>query len=208
MAARRSHFLRRGFGGEGGGSGFPGSGAGVSVGAGSSGGHPFTMPAMFRDGCLGPQTGTAGKKMMDNVRRLRLRCSPKRKVLGMSLLIAIVDDEREVCDLLRILFESRGYKTVVAHNGVEGLALVRTRRPAAVLLDLKMPGMNGLELVQALKKDPELKAIPAVLMSAITRESGISDTEWARSAGADGYLAKPFDPMRMLDVVEELLRRR
>lgn len=119
--------------------------------------------------------------------------------------IAIVDDEREVCDLLRILFDARGYRTLLAHDGDSGLALVLAERPDIVLMDIKMPGVNGFELLKTLRKLPETERLPVVLISAVTAGSGLSDEEWQRSTGADAYLTKPFEPNALLAIVERLL---
>jgi CheY-like chemotaxis protein len=122
--------------------------------------------------------------------------------------IAVIDDERGICDLLRIMFDSRGWRTLAAHDGRAGIDLVRREQPAVVLSDLKMPGLNGFELIQELRRDPATAGIPIVLLSAITQDSGKSDEEWAKSAGADAYVTKPFSPEAVLQLVEGLLAKR
>ncbi len=116
----------------------------------------------------------------------------------------IIDDEREVCDLLRLLFESRGRRCLVAHDGRQGLELVRDHQPAAVFLDVAMPVMNGYEVLNILKSDQATKHIPVLVMTALTRNSDLSRDEWARSIGADAFLNKPFEIDDLLASVEGL----
>lgn len=116
----------------------------------------------------------------------------------------IIDDEREVCDLLRLLFESRGRRCLVAHDGRQGLELVREHRPAAVFLDVAMPVMNGYEVLNILKSDEATKDIPVLVMTALTTNSDLSRDEWSKSIGADAFLNKPFDIDELIASVEDL----
>jgi CheY-like chemotaxis protein len=122
----------------------------------------------------------------------------------MPLTFCIIDDEREVCDVLRLYFEARGHRCVVAHDGPTGIELIRRQKPAAVFLDLQMPKMNGYEVLQKLRAAEETKSIPVMLMTALTKESERSDTDWAKAAGADAFLSKPFELDDLLRVVEKL----
>lgn len=122
----------------------------------------------------------------------------------MALTFCIIDDEREVCDILRLFFESRGHTCFAAHDGKTGLALIRQHHPAAVFLDVAMPDMNGYEVLIELRKDPVIGKTPIMMMSALTKNTRLSNEEWARSTGADAFLAKPFELEDLLAVVEEI----
>lgn len=123
----------------------------------------------------------------------------------MPLTFVIIDDEREVCDILRLYFESRGHRCVMAHDGESGLALVRQQRPSAVFLDLQMPRMNGFEVLQHLRADPALQDIPVMMMTALTKgEASVSDDQMAKSARADAFLTKPFELDDLLEAVERI----
>ncbi|CAN5461723.1 N/A [soil metagenome] len=120
------------------------------------------------------------------------------------MLFAIIDDEYEVCDVLRLYFESRGHRCIVAHDGEQGLAIIRDKQPAAVFLDVAMPKMNGYEVLTRLRDDPATAKLPVLLMTALTRGETRSPEEWAKATGADAFLAKPFEFDQMLHVVEKM----
>lgn len=120
------------------------------------------------------------------------------------MVFCVIDDEREVCDLFRLVFESRGHRCVVAHNGPDGLAAVRKHQPAAVFLDVQMPRMNGLEVLAAIRADEAIAKIPVLLMTALTNETNTPPRDWAKSTGADAFLAKPFELDELLEQVSAL----
>jgi twitching motility two-component system response regulator PilH len=120
------------------------------------------------------------------------------------LTFLVIDDEQDVCDLFRVIFESRGHRCLHAVDGATGLALVRRERPSAVFLDIAMPNMNGYEVLAELKKDSETSKVPVLLMTALTKNTPLSSEEWAHSTGADAFLAKPFEIDELLEVVEKL----
>jgi CheY-like chemotaxis protein len=121
-----------------------------------------------------------------------------------SSTFCVIDDEREICDLFRLIFECRGYRCVIAHNGEDGLAAVRAHRPAAIFLDVQMPRMNGLEVLAAIRADPTISATPVMLMTALTSETNTPPRDWAKSTGADAFLPKPFDLDDLLAQVQEI----
>ena len=110
--------------------------------------------------------------------------------------ILIVDDERPLRELLVTMFEQNGHRVVEARNGLQALELVGAERPDAIVSDVMMPLMSGIELCQRVKQDDATRHLPVVLMSA-------SDEQPTRGAGADAFLSKPFD----VDVLEEILAR-
>jgi DNA-binding response OmpR family regulator len=116
--------------------------------------------------------------------------------------VLLVDDDPVILKLLQVNFEMEGYKVMTANDGVEGLEKARTERPDIVLLDIMMPRMDGLEVTKALKGDASTKDIPIILLSA---KAQASDVQVGKDMGADDYLTKPFDPLELLDRVNELL---
>lgn len=116
--------------------------------------------------------------------------------------VLLVDDDPVILKLLQVNFEMEGFHVSTANDGVEGLEKARAERPDIVLLDIMMPRMDGLEVTKALKSDPETKDIPIILLSA---KAQASDIQAGKDMGADDYLTKPFDPLELLERVNELL---
>jgi signal transduction histidine kinase/DNA-binding response OmpR family regulator len=109
--------------------------------------------------------------------------------------ILVVDDDRRSADLLRVYLEDAGYAVSIARDGVEGLELARRLRPAAVILDILLPRLNGWDLLAQLKSDPATSEIPVVIVS-MTDEQGAGF-----ALGATDYLVKPVDRARLLDAL-------
>lgn len=101
--------------------------------------------------------------------------------------LLIVDDEVEICEFLKSFFEDRNYKVAVANNGAQALDQVALCHPAVVLLDIQMPGMDGL---QTLKKIKEL--FPKVKVIMVTAVETQEKIEEAMRTGADNYITKPL----------------
>lgn len=119
--------------------------------------------------------------------------------------VLVVDDDPVIQRLLRVNFEMEGYDVIVASDGVDGLERARAERPDIVVLDIMMPRMSGLDVAKALKGDPETASIPVLLLSAKAQEA---DLRAGDESGADAYLTKPFDPLQLLQRVEQLLAQR
>ena len=121
--------------------------------------------------------------------------------------ILVVDDEPDVVDMLKMMLENASYEVVSAYDGKEGIEKAKEEKPDAIVLDLMMPGMNGFEACKEMKNDPELKAIPVIVLTAISRH--FSDTKYARSLGldlvSDDYIDKPVDPNVLLSRIANLL---
>ena len=122
----------------------------------------------------------------------------------MSETVLICDDDERLRELMRVTLEP-DYTCVEAGDADTALALFRTVRPAAALLDVMLPGKSGLDLLRELRAEPELAAIPVIVVSAWTREA---DRTAATEAGADAFLGKPFDIDLLRDVVGEVLATR
>jgi CheY-like chemotaxis protein len=121
---------------------------------------------------------------------------------GIPATLLLCDDEASLRMLVRATLESDEYTIVEASDGEESLDLARTLRPDIVVLDMMMPGRSGLDVLRELRSDSELASVPVVILSARARPA---DRESALEAGADRYLAKPFSPLELISIVEELL---
>jgi DNA-binding response OmpR family regulator len=119
-------------------------------------------------------------------------------------LIVVVEDEQAIQDVIAYNLRREGYEVLLTGHGNEGLALIQSKRPALVILDLMLPGIDGLSICQQLRADPKTRSIPLMILSAKEEES---DIVIGLSLGADDYLAKPFSPREMLARVKALLRR-
>ena len=115
--------------------------------------------------------------------------------------ILVVDDEKEIADLLEIYLISDGYEVLKAYNGEEGLEILNREQVDLLLLDVMMPGIDGLEMCRKVRED---KNIPIIIVSAKTQEL---DKILGLSTGADDYVSKPFNPLELMARVKSQLRR-
>ncbi len=120
----------------------------------------------------------------------------------MKQTILIVDDETSFLDILQIILQRAGYKTVVTANGREGLRLVYEHRPSLVVLDDMLPGISGGDICMTLKNDPSVSHIPVILYSAGPR---VREREFIRQIGANAVMSKPFKPKDVVQLVAECL---
>src|SRR4029079_12131358 len=118
--------------------------------------------------------------------------------------ILIVEDERGLTQSLSWYFNREGYETHVAHDGQEGLRKAQTMLPDVVLLDIMLPGMNGLDVCRELRAGERTRDIPIIMLTAKSEETEQVD---GSSLGADDYVAKPFSNKILLHKVKALLRR-
>lgn len=102
--------------------------------------------------------------------------------------ILMIDDDTKLTDLLQLVFESKGFGVTIANNGIQALESLETELPEAVLLDLMMPGMSGLEVCQRIRANPRTSNVPVVVLTA---KSGIESKQELLEAGATDYLVKP-----------------
>ena len=122
----------------------------------------------------------------------------------MSELVLVIEDEQEIRDLVRYNLEKAGYRVAAAADGEEGLKQLFASRPDALVLDLMLPGMNGLEIVREVRNEPLTHDLPVLILTARSAEM---DKLLGFEQGADDYLTKPFSPRELVARVKALLRR-
>lgn len=118
--------------------------------------------------------------------------------------VLVVEDEPDVVDLLRYNLNRAGFNVLIANAGNTGLELARKHRPDVTVLDLMLPGMDGLSVCRALKSDPQTHDL-GILM--LTAKGAPQDRVAGLEIGADDYVAKPFSPRELVLRVEALARR-
>jgi DNA-binding response OmpR family regulator len=118
--------------------------------------------------------------------------------------ILVVDDEEDLVWALRRSLADEGYQVLTAYDGVEALELARRERPDLVILDIVMPGLDGLEVCRRLRRDPTVAAVPILFL---TVRSLLEDRVTGLDEGCDAYLVKPFDMRELKAHVRALLRR-
>jgi two-component system cell cycle response regulator len=102
--------------------------------------------------------------------------------------VLVVDDEKGVRDLLHSFLKATGYQAIMASNGEEAIELAKSESPNAILLDVKMPGIDGVETCRRLRAEEQTRYIPVIMVTAF----GTTETE-ATDAGADDFVNKPFE---------------
>ena len=115
--------------------------------------------------------------------------------------ILVVEDNGKNMKLLRDVLQATGYRTVEAATGARAVVLATEHMPALVLLDIRLPDMDGLEALRRLRLDERTASIPVL---AITAQAMKGDRERYKEAGFDGYLSKPLDISELLLTVEQL----
>jgi len=120
----------------------------------------------------------------------------------MTKKVLTVDDSPSVRKLVEFTLKAKGFGVSSAGNGLEALALMAGERFDAVILDINMPQMNGLEFLQKIRTDQAYAAIPVVML---TTEGQDEDKDKAISLGATAYIVKPFKPTQLLSLLEKIL---
>ena len=115
--------------------------------------------------------------------------------------VLVVDDARVIRDLLSDLLEEEGYQVILASNGNEALGLAEKENPQAILLDINMPGINGVEVCKRLREGESTRSVPIIMMTALRDHK-----TKAFEARADDFVNKPFDPGDLLVRVKSILR--
>jgi len=118
--------------------------------------------------------------------------------------ILIIEDDRDIIQSLEYNLKKEGYKVAKAHDGINGLRLIKEKQPALVLLDLMIPGIDGLEVCRQVRKNNSLAATPIIMLTAKGEET---DKVVGLEVGADDYVTKPFSIKELIARIKTLLRR-
>jgi two-component system phosphate regulon response regulator PhoB len=118
--------------------------------------------------------------------------------------ILLIEDEPDIAEVLQYNLEKEGFQVELANRGDAGLEAVRRESPELILLDLMLPGLDGLELTRLLKRDPATAHLPIVMLTARSEEV---DRIVGLELGADDYISKPFSPREVVLRVKAVLRR-
>jgi sigma-B regulation protein RsbU (phosphoserine phosphatase) len=117
--------------------------------------------------------------------------------------ILVIEDDPSLSQLIVYMLSREGFEALAFSEGEEGLEAVRRYRPKVLILDLTLPGLRGDEICRAIRQDPDLCDTFVVVMTALDDREA---RQRVRDAGADCYLCKPFDPSRLVDVIDDALR--
>lgn len=118
--------------------------------------------------------------------------------------ILIVEDEKDIIELIQYNLEREGYRAAAVNSGEDAIRFLEKDSPELIILDLMLPGMDGLEICRLIKSDNKTKNIPVVMLTAKSEES---DVVIGLQLGADDYVTKPFSPKVLLARIKALLRR-
>jgi phosphate regulon transcriptional regulator PhoB len=118
--------------------------------------------------------------------------------------ILVVDDERDIVELVRYHAEKQGWRCLIAADGPTALRRVATERPDLVVLDLMLPGLDGLEICRRLRADPATARLPIIMLTARGEET---ERVVGLEVGADDYVVKPFSPRELVARIRAVLRR-
>ena len=128
---------------------------------------------------------------------------PVRETQGQPLVL-VVEDEAALVTLLRYNLEREGFRVIDAANGEEALLIVKEQRPDLILLDWMLPALSGIEVCRQIRRSPEHRRTPIIMLTARGEES---DKLRGLEVGADDYVTKPFSPRELLARVRAVLRR-
>ena len=118
--------------------------------------------------------------------------------------VLVVEDDEDILTLVTKRLRLDGYEVVEARDGEEALELAREWQPSIAILDLGLPGIDGLEVLRRIRADDELNGMLVVLLTARAQEA---DVRRGFEAGADAYVRKPFSPTKLSESVSELVKR-
>ncbi|MGH9360858.1 MAG: response regulator [Thermoanaerobaculia bacterium] len=118
--------------------------------------------------------------------------------------ILVIEDDSDIIEIIQYNLEREGFRVLTATNGEKGIEVARSRRPALIILDLMLPGADGIEVCKSLRSAPDTRQIPIVILTAKAEES---DIVLGLGVGADDYVTKPFSPQELLARITAVLRR-
>ena len=118
--------------------------------------------------------------------------------------ILIVEDDRALVEMLQYNLEKANFQTMIARDGVEALLVISERKPDLVILDWMIPYISGIEVCRRIRRDPQTRNLPVILLTARGEES---DRIRGLESGADDYVTKPFSPSELVARVKAIMRR-
>lgn len=116
--------------------------------------------------------------------------------------VLVIDDETIVGTILTYAFEAIGHETIIADSGAAGIDVARAEHPDAIVLDLMMPEVNGLDVLDTLRHDDATRSVPILVLTAVTMSR---EHLLCVSGGADRVMTKPFDPRDVAEVVDAMM---
>lgn len=116
-------------------------------------------------------------------------------------IILLVDDEKDLVKIVKNRIEAAGYEVLVAYDGAQALEKVK-ERPDLILLDIMMPGLDGLEVLRRLRNNLETKEVPVIMFTAAGESKSILE---AQGLGATDYIIKPFQPEKLLSLIKRYI---
>ncbi|MFZ0034796.1 MAG: response regulator [Sedimentisphaerales bacterium] len=120
----------------------------------------------------------------------------------MSDRILVIDDEKDILRIVAFTLQNWGYEVITANNGQEGLNKISAEKPDLILLDAGMPVMNGFQMLEQVRNNPDWQDIPVIMLTA---HSDPKTIENALAYGIVDYITKPFDPMELRERIEKAL---
>jgi DNA-binding response OmpR family regulator len=129
---------------------------------------------------------------------------PARSVSGKKAHVLLVDDDQEIARAVKLRLRKSGYAVTVAFNGEAGLQAALESPPDAIILDMRMPLMDGLTMLTEMRREERMRGIPVILLSAFMRED---DKRAALRLGASYFIEKPYDSLVLVEAVEQAVGR-
>ena len=122
--------------------------------------------------------------------------------------ILLIDDDKDFVEATKVVLESKPYKVITAYNGSDGLEKAKTEKPDLIILDVIMPVKDGFNAAEELKKDPELKNVPVIMLTSFAARKGETSLSVGQGLTLDteDYIDKPVAPEELLKRVEKLLK--
>src|SRR6266850_6072607 len=153
-----------------------------------------------------PHDGTIGQDATDGALEPRPKAKPRQGTMPRSprATVLVVDDEKEICELVSYNLAREGYRVVKEHDGEAAVDRIFKSPPDLLVLDLLLPKMSGLEVLQAIRSEPRTRSLPVLVLTARGTEM---DKLVGFERGADDYLTKPFSPKELVARVSAILRR-
>ncbi|KPK27785.1 MAG: chemotaxis protein CheY [Nitrospira bacterium SG8_3] len=130
----------------------------------------------------------------------------------MAKKVLVVDDELDMRTFITTLLETSGFKPIAANDGAEGLEAARSRKPALIILDVMMPNLSGISIYRDLKNDPDLKDIPVIMLSALSKKTFfhsqkvLDEYKSEKIPEPAAYIEKPAEADELLEAVQNCLK--